>query len=136
MRILLAILIVLLLVLQYQLWIGRGGLPEVWQLQDRIERQEAENEALRERNEALEAEVQNLREGLEAVEERARSELGLVAPGETFHEVIELDRSLEALQLDAERWPMPVPLEDEDPDEEVGQEVLIPPEETDEDDNG
>ncbi|MEA5444408.1 cell division protein FtsB [Gammaproteobacteria bacterium AB-CW1] len=95
MRIVLAVLLLLLLVLQYQLWAGRGGVPELWNLRQQIETQEEENERLRARNEALEAEVDNLREGLEAIEERARSELGLVREGEVFFEVIELDRAFE-----------------------------------------
>ena len=94
MRTFLVILLLLLIVLQVQLWGGRGGLPEVWELRQKIEVQEEENQALRERNEALEAEVRNLQEGLEAIEERARSELGLVREGEVFFEVIELDRPL------------------------------------------
>jgi len=94
MRTLLVILLLILIVLQVQLWSGRGGLPEIWELRQQIEAQEAENEALQARNEALEAEVDNLREGFEAIEERARSELGLVGEGEVFFEVIELERPL------------------------------------------
>ncbi|MCP1726639.1 cell division protein FtsB [Natronospira proteinivora] len=94
MRTLLAILLLILIVLQVQLWTGRGGLPEIWELRQQIEAQEEENQALRTRNEALEAEVENLREGSAAIEERARSELGLVREGEVFYEVIELDRPL------------------------------------------
>ena len=51
--------------------------------------QQAENLKLRQRNEALAAEVQDLKSGEAAVEERARSELGMVKPGETFYRVIE-----------------------------------------------
>jgi cell division protein FtsB len=90
MRAVVVILVLLVLVLQYQLWAGRGSLPEVWSLREQIESQEEENRDLLERNRALEAEVEDLREGLDAIEERARSELGLVRPGETFFEVIEL----------------------------------------------
>lgn len=98
MRILLTVLVLLLLLLQIPLWSGDGGLPEIWDLRDRIEEQESENRRLRERNQALEAEVDNLREGYEAIEERARNELGLVGEDEIFFQVIELDRSLESLR--------------------------------------
>jgi cell division protein FtsB len=93
MKALIAILIVLLLILQYKLWFGDGNMREVWQLQAAIEEQKKENEKLRERNAALEAEVQDLKQGLEAVEERARSELGMIKKGETFYQIIESEES-------------------------------------------
>jgi cell division protein FtsB len=89
MRWLIPVLVVLLVLLQYRLWFGEGSLPDVWQLQQQIEQQKAENEKLRERNAALEAEVKDLKQGMSAIEERARSELGLIKKGETFYQVIE-----------------------------------------------
>ena len=50
-----------------------------------------ENEALTARNAALEAEVQNLKTGSDAAEERARSDLGLIGPRETFYQVVPAD---------------------------------------------
>jgi len=91
MKALIAILIVLLLILQYKLWFGDGNMREVWKLQAAIEEQKKENEKLRERNAALEAEVQDLKEGMEAIEERARSELGMIKKGETFYQIIETE---------------------------------------------
>lgn len=82
-------LLVLLVVLQLKLWTGSGGLPEVWRLEQRVDDQARDNEALRARNAALEADVQDLKTGREAVEERARSELGMIKPGETFYQVVE-----------------------------------------------
>jgi len=79
----------ILLLLQYPLWFGSGGLLTLWQLQREIDHQRAENATLRERNQALEAEVADLKEGLAAIEERARSELGMLKKGETFYQVIE-----------------------------------------------
>jgi cell division protein FtsB len=95
MKALIAILIVLLLILQYKLWFGDGNMREVWQLQSAIEEQKNENEKLRERNAALEAEVQDLKQGLEAIEERARSELGMIKKGETFYQIIESEEQKE-----------------------------------------
>ena len=95
MKALIAILIVLLLILQYKLWFGDGNMREVWQLQSDIEEQKKENEKLRERNAALEAEVQDLKQGLEAIEERARSELGMIKKGETFYQIIESEEQKE-----------------------------------------
>lgn len=89
MRIVIAVLVALLAVLQYRLWLADGGLVEVHRLGERIESQQAENERLRERNRTLAAEVRDLKQGLDAVEARARAELGMVREGETFYQVVE-----------------------------------------------
>jgi cell division protein FtsB len=89
MRWLAGILLLLLLGLQYRLWVGDGSLAEVHALEDEIVAQNAELKRLRTRNQALEAEVEDLREGLDALEERARSELGMIKQGEIFLQVIE-----------------------------------------------
>lgn len=85
------ILLILLIALQVHLWTGRGGMRDVWRLEQRIEEQKAENARLKARNETLSAEVQDLKHGQEAIEERARSELGLIRPGEIFYQVVEPD---------------------------------------------
>jgi cell division protein FtsB len=86
---LLVLLALLLAFLQYKLWLGSGGQREGAALRAQVARQEAENLELQQRNEALKAEVEDLKSGEAAVEERARSELGMVKPGETFYRVIE-----------------------------------------------
>lgn len=83
------LLLILLIALQVKLWTGQGGMREVWRLQHRVIEQKAENAKLKTRNETLSAEVDNLKHGDEAIEERARSELGLLKPGETFYQVVE-----------------------------------------------
>ncbi len=89
MKIVIATLVVLLILLQYKLWVGNGSLAEVWQLHQAIAAQDAENESLRERNQALAAEVNDLKHGLDAVEERARIELGMTKDNETYFRLIE-----------------------------------------------
>ena len=89
MRALIAFLLVLLLVLQFKLWFGDGGVLEVQRLRTQIAAQQEENARLQERNAALAAEVEDLRQGLAAIEERARSELGMVGRGETFYQLVE-----------------------------------------------
>ncbi len=84
-----AILFLLLLLLQYRLWFGDGGLLRLWQLDEAVALQEAENDRLGERNAALEAEVRDLKKGVAAIEERARADLGMVKEGETFFQVVE-----------------------------------------------
>ena len=88
-RLLLLALVLLLCGLQYKLWFGSGGHHEVVALREQVAAQEAENTELRQRNEALAAEVEDLKSGEAAIEERARSELGMVKPGETFYRVID-----------------------------------------------
>lgn len=83
------ILLALLLLLQYTLWFGQGGLVRVWSLNEQVAVQERENAKLRERNRALEAEVLDLKQGLAAVEERARTDLGMIKKDETFYQVVE-----------------------------------------------
>ena len=82
-------LALMLVALQAKLWLGSGGLPDARALRQTVEQQRAENKRLQERNDALSAEVEDLKSGEAAVEERARSELGMVKPGETFYRVVE-----------------------------------------------
>ncbi|HLS84534.1 MAG TPA: cell division protein FtsB [Arenimonas sp.] len=84
-----ALLLLALVALQAKLWWGEGGMGEVEVLQQRVDEQQRENARLRQRNDALSAEVQDLKAGEDAIEERARSELGMIRPGETFYRVVE-----------------------------------------------
>jgi cell division protein FtsB len=83
------ILLALLIALEVKLWAGDGGMREVWLLQRRLSEQKDENQRLKQRNESLSAEVQDLKNGKTAIEERARSEQGLIKPGEVFYQVVE-----------------------------------------------
>ncbi len=74
----------LLLALQYRLWLGDGGVMENRRLQERVAELQRRVQAQRERNQALEAEVWDLKHDLAAVEERARRDLGMIRPGETY----------------------------------------------------
>jgi len=89
MKIILAILLVMLLMLQIKLWRGDGGIVDTLRLQQAVDHQIQENNSLSERNKALEAEVEDLKKGVDAIEERARSELGLIKPGETFFQTVD-----------------------------------------------
>ena len=89
MRKLILFLVILLVYLQYRLWLGDGGLLELWNLHQEVEAQREENARLRERNEALNAQVLDLKQGLDAIEERAREDMGMVKQGETFYQIVE-----------------------------------------------
>jgi cell division protein FtsB len=88
MRALIAILLLLLILLQFKLWFGEGGSSEVTRLAERVEAQIEQNEMLQQRNNELQAEVEDLRERLGAIEERARNELGLIKQDEEFYQVV------------------------------------------------
>jgi cell division protein FtsB len=87
---LLALFLLLLLVwLQYKVWLQDGGIPEVIELQGEVESVKNEVDILQERNSSLDAEVKDLKKGFDAIEERARSEMGMIKKGETYYQVIE-----------------------------------------------
>ena len=87
--ILIGLLAMLLVGLQTRLWHGEGGREAVVALQAPVDALAHENGGLRQRNDALAAEVQDLKSGEAAVEDRARSELGMIRPGEVFYRVVE-----------------------------------------------
>jgi cell division protein FtsB len=81
------VLAALLVVVQGDLWFGKGNVPYVMSLRKQLEQQRAANTAARERNARVAAEVSDLKEGLEMVEEKARAELGMVRPDEILVQV-------------------------------------------------
>jgi cell division protein FtsB len=83
-RTLTIVLLGLLLILQAQLWFGRGSIPDVSQMRVRLDEAKARNLRAQTENDRLAAEVRDLKEGLEMVEEKARGELGMVKPNEIF----------------------------------------------------
>jgi cell division protein FtsB len=83
------VLLLLLVMLQFQLWFGVGNVPAAMKLRSQGEAQAAENAALAKRNAALAAEVADLKQGQAAIEERARNELGMVKKGESFYQIVQ-----------------------------------------------
>jgi cell division protein FtsB len=82
------ILLVVALALNVRIWVSDDGLSEVWRLEQAVAAQQSTNASLVRRNDQLAAEVADLKGGLVAVEERARSELGMIGPNETFYQVV------------------------------------------------
>ena len=87
-RLVAALLIGILAVLQAQLWLGRGSVGDVAQMQQKLDEQKVRNAAAQQSNEQLAAEVRDLQEGLDTVEEKARSELGMVKPNEILVQIV------------------------------------------------
>lgn len=79
----------LVALLQYPMWVGKGGWMRVWDTDRQVQAQREVNLALQARNAGLDAEVRDLKQGLDAVEERARSELGMVRQDEIFFQLLE-----------------------------------------------
>jgi cell division protein FtsB len=79
----------LVVLIQYPLWLGKGGWLRVWEVDQQIHAQREINTRLKTRNGGLEAEVRDLKQGLEAIEERARSELGMIRQDEMFFQLLE-----------------------------------------------
>ena len=89
MRLLAITLAGLVVLIQYPLWLGKGGMLRVWEMERQIETQRDTNNRMQVRNAALDAEVNDLKQGLEAIEERARNELGMIRRDEVFFQVLE-----------------------------------------------
>ena len=79
----------LIALIQYPLWLGKGGWSRVWEVDQQIHAQREINQKLQLRNAALDAEVRDLKQGLEAIEERARSELGMIKHDEIFYQILD-----------------------------------------------
>ena len=86
MRALILIVLVLIVIVQFRIWVGEDSLADVWRLEQGLTAQRAENARLAERNQRLAAEVGDLKQGLTAVEARARQELGMVRKDETLYQ--------------------------------------------------
>jgi cell division protein FtsB len=87
MRWLAIVFVLLILGLQYPMWLGKGGWLRVRELNAQVTAQRESNAELKARNEALDADVRDLKQGVEATEERARSELGMIRHDEVFFQL-------------------------------------------------
>jgi cell division protein FtsB len=89
MRILAIVFVALIALLQYPLWLGKGGWLHVWETDRQVSAQKDSNAKLRVRNDALDAEVHDLKQGYDAIEERARYELGMIKQDEIYFQILE-----------------------------------------------
>ena len=82
-------LLILLLLLQYQLWVGDGSLGQRAELKREIEKQQIKNNQLKARNDVIASEIDVLSTGTEGLEEMARSKLGMIGENEVFYVIPE-----------------------------------------------
>ena len=88
-RVLLGVLLLLFVLLQYAIWAGKNSVLDLFTLDSTLNELTEQNKQLRMRNDRLHAEVIDIKSRLSAIEARARSELGLIKPGETFFQINE-----------------------------------------------
>ncbi|MBU3607071.1 cell division protein FtsB [Polynucleobacter nymphae] len=96
MRIVIYSMLLLLIAIQYPLWLGKGGWLKVYEMEKQVELQEAKNSLLALRNAKLAGDVKDLKDGTRAIEERARAEHGLVKEGEFFVQILPIDKAAAA----------------------------------------
>ena len=89
MRLILLCLTALLLLIQFPLWLGKGGWLRVWELDRQVSVAQKKNDELKARNAKLASEVEDLKQGTGAVEERARFELGMIKDTEIFVQILD-----------------------------------------------
>lgn len=88
MRVITIALALLLVLIQYPLWLGKGGWLRVWDMEHQVAIAHAKVVEQKARNAKLASEVNDLKEGTDAVEERARLELGMLKKGEVFIQIL------------------------------------------------
>ena len=99
MRIVIYSLFILLIAIQYPLWLGKGGWLKVYEMERQLEAQEAKNQALTLRNLKLFGDTKDLKEGTRAIEERARTEHGMIKEGEFFVQILPLEKPATSLNI-------------------------------------
>jgi cell division protein FtsB len=81
----------LIVLIQYPLWLGKGGWLTAWRVENKLDAEKEKTAQLERRNAAFAAEVRDLKQGTEAVEERARYELGMIRGDEVFFQFVPAD---------------------------------------------
>lgn len=109
MRLIFLSLAALLLLIQYPLWLGKGGWLRVWDLDQQVDVARKKNDELKARNAKLNSEVQDLKDGTGAVEERARYELGMIKENEIFIQILDPQTTTAAAQVSPPVGPVTAP---------------------------
>lgn len=93
MRLVIYSMLLLLIAIQYPLWLGKGGWLKVYEMERQLELQQAKNSLLSLRNAKLTGDVKDLKDGTRAIEERARVEHGMLKEGEFFVQILPSEKS-------------------------------------------
>ncbi len=93
MRLVIYSMLLLLIAIQYPLWLGKGGWLKVYEMEKQLELQQAKNSLLSLRNAKLSGDVKDLKEGTRAIEERARVEHGMIKEGEFFVQILPIEKT-------------------------------------------
>ena len=93
MKWIIAVLILILIALQYRLWFGEGSFQQAAKLEQEVAKQEMENASLAARNQVLISKIQELKTGTESIEAKAREDMGMIKEGETFYFIPEPARN-------------------------------------------
>ena len=99
-KVLIFTLIVGVLALQWALWAGKSNIVDLIYLQQTLASLETKNASLRHRNDRLHADINEIKNRLEAIEARARKELGLILPGETYYQTVLPEGSVSRIPTD------------------------------------
>ena len=92
-----ALLLVLLLVMmQVNIWLTKDGYSRVAEIKELIQDQQKENNEMVSRNSQLKEEIKDLKDGYSAIEEKAREDIGMIKEGEEFYLLTEPRLDLEA----------------------------------------
>ena len=98
MRWLITVLIIILVLLQWRLWVGEGSISHKLDLDRQLATQREENQRLKTRNLLIAKEVESLKTNSDSIEEKARQNLGMIKNNETFYLVIDSNKQLPAAQ--------------------------------------
>lgn len=85
MKLKLALCVLVLALLQYQLWFSDDGVVDVLSLRQKIVAQKEDNQQLAAYNEHLAQQIKVWKHSRQPIESRARHELGMIREGEVFY---------------------------------------------------
>ena len=87
-KLVLSVFIGMLIVLQYAFWAGKQNVIDLYRLNRQVDDVRIENHELQDRNDRLHEDVIDIKNQLGAIESKARFDLGLIKPGETYYQIV------------------------------------------------
>lgn len=79
---------ILLLLMQYFLWFGQGGLRDLSATRQSLSKIQQINQRMKVRNQQLSEDIVDLQTGQVVLQNLAREDLGMVQSGETFYRLV------------------------------------------------